>query len=368
MKAIIFILVLFSSLSLFAQKSINPFVKRSGGSESGGGGDLKTERRIKDIRDDILEWINQGGARDLRFSGKINYSDYLYGNAKKGVYGMLEALLPGAVTITAFNRREKNPSKRNLNTIVYGSPKVCKGYIEDGEAYIVCSKEKFWELSDSEQYQQVHHEYAGLARLERNNKSDSDYSLSSQITDYLEEKKVLKLAIKKRIRRLKETPTFIEYPAHFSRPFILHSNNMPPWGANKKRIANLFCKKFVRKYDNPDKRYHSREEQAAAEKLVRHAKALSFKIEKKTHKELSYMFPKIISPRLINGDLNEYIWGTYIRKNGGYYMGESSLSLNFFGRPYNPKEKMKIFKSITCNYPINEEKYRASRDKIESLY
>lgn len=209
-------LLVVSCLSSQAQ-SFNPklfksFIakKKSGGSESGGGGDIQTEKKIKSIRDDILHWIKQGGAKDLNFSKTITYEDYLNGNKNKQIYAMSDVLKDGAVTIVAFERSEENLSDIFLNTYVNGSPKICKGFISN-YAYIICNKEKFLDLTNEEQYQQVHHEYAGLARLEQNYAADSDYSLSKQITAYIEYKLIPKLVVKKRTPTLKTEPgTLIE--------------------------------------------------------------------------------------------------------------------------------------------------------------
>lgn len=73
-----------------------------------------------------------------------------------------------------------------------GKPKVCKGFISehDGRPYINCSREKFEALTLPEQYQQIHHEFASLAGLERNIGADSDYSISKQIMSYLDKERL----------------------------------------------------------------------------------------------------------------------------------------------------------------------------------
>ena len=41
----------------------------------GGGGDAE-ELRVNDIRADILQWIKEGGAKNLAFPANINYEKY----------------------------------------------------------------------------------------------------------------------------------------------------------------------------------------------------------------------------------------------------------------------------------------------------
>ena len=50
--------------------------------------------------------------------------------------------------------------------------------------------------SESKQYKLIHHEFAGLASIENNEGAASDYAISAQITDYLTQQTVLRLAIK----------------------------------------------------------------------------------------------------------------------------------------------------------------------------
>ncbi len=186
-----------------AQSQENPFRRsaalaaREGGVQ-GGGGDTKTELRIKAIRDDLMSWIVAGGSKGLAFKNRITLDDYLNGNQEKAVFGMIDILAPGAVVVNAIKANEQRLDDQELNTYVNGMPKVCKSWISERDArpHMLCEIERFKELSESEQYQQVHHEYAGLGLLEKNSGSDSDYSLSSQITDYLIPSTVLRLAVK----------------------------------------------------------------------------------------------------------------------------------------------------------------------------
>ena len=61
---------------------------------------------------------------------------------------------------------------------------------------ITCLESAFAALSIEAQYQLVHHEFAGLAGIERGLNGVSDYSISEQISAYLEDVVVKKLAVK----------------------------------------------------------------------------------------------------------------------------------------------------------------------------
>lgn len=195
------VIVLLGGLTAHAEEGENPF-KRSArmaaedGGLQGGGGDTATEGRIKAIRDNILkDWILKGGAAGLQFKDGMTYEDYLYGNAEKGLYGMTDILVDGAVVVNAIRDSEQRMDDEEMNTYVDGYPKTCKGFISlrDSRPHILCSVERFWEKKpgwsderlQSEQYRQVHHEYASLGRLEQNVGSDSDTYLSNQIAKSL---------------------------------------------------------------------------------------------------------------------------------------------------------------------------------------
>ncbi|MGE3610260.1 MAG: hypothetical protein AB7I27_11775 [Bacteriovoracaceae bacterium] len=155
------------------------------GGESGGGGDA-TEVRVNEIRADILKWINDGGAKELKLSKQVSYDDY--------VARMSEILAPQRVIIS-FTSEE---------VLVNGTQKTCRSYVADKE-YMLCNISRFKNTSESEQYKLIHHEYAGLALIEENIGASSDYSISGQITEYLKEERVLRLAVKNNERAYKYT-------------------------------------------------------------------------------------------------------------------------------------------------------------------
>lgn len=161
-------------------------VAMTAGTESGGGGDA-LEARVNDIRADILDWINRGGADHLTFSGSQTLSDYKE--------GMRKILTPKYVVIGFVEKDDAENDE--LKVSVNGQPKTCRGFIgrTDGRAHILCNISRFNFTTQADQYRLVHHEYAGLAGLEQNEAEASDYALSSQITDYLKPQIVLKLAV-----------------------------------------------------------------------------------------------------------------------------------------------------------------------------
>jgi hypothetical protein len=168
-RLVISCLALFSSLATFA------------GNEGGGGGDA-SELRVNQIRSDIMAWIEKGGARELNLPSEISYGQY--------VDEMSKILKPNEVVIGFTTEK----------VFVQRIEKTCKGYFGQTTSapHIVCNISRFKDTSDSDQYVLIHHEYAGLVNLERNDGASSDYSISTQLSEFLAEQKVLRLAIKKK--------------------------------------------------------------------------------------------------------------------------------------------------------------------------
>jgi hypothetical protein len=159
------------------------------GNSSGGGGDA-SEVRVNDIRSDIFKWVNNGGAAGLKLPSDISIGEY--------ESQMKNILQPQKVVIGFI---EKDDEKNDeLKVRVNGVPKTCRGFISkiDSKPHIICNISRFGNTSPTEQYKLIHHEFAGLVNLENNDDAASDYSVSSQITEYLELNAVLKLGIKKR--------------------------------------------------------------------------------------------------------------------------------------------------------------------------
>jgi hypothetical protein len=164
---------------------------RAEGGTSGGGGDGFTEMRIDEIRGDILKWIGEGGAQELKLPDGISYGYY------RDV--MARELQPHAVVIGGVTAAdESTTTDPELKVMVSGQPKTCRGFIskKDNLPHILCNVERFAGTPESQQYALIHHEYAGLALIEKNIGASSDYFVSSQLTSYLVVQKVLRLAVK----------------------------------------------------------------------------------------------------------------------------------------------------------------------------
>ncbi|MGK5084244.1 hypothetical protein WDW37_13190 [Bdellovibrionota bacterium FG-1] len=182
----------FVILTLLNLYSLTAHAAKEGG-VSGGGGDA-SEVRVNDIRADILKWIGEGGAETLKLPSGITRESYRA--------GMEKFLTPHAVVIgfvtTAQETLSSNPEGK-VN--VSGLAKTCRGFVssEDQLPHILCNAERFAANSESQQYQLIHHEFAGLAGLEQNIGASSDYQLSRQLTDFLVPQTVLRLAVKRNI-------------------------------------------------------------------------------------------------------------------------------------------------------------------------
>ena len=170
--------------------SISPTFAASQGGDSGGGGD-SLEGRVNEIRSDLLTWIQKGGAQELNLPADISYGEY--------VDKMSEILVNKKVALSFTDRP----------VTVAGKDKTCRGlYITKtkglfgGEKIsnpeILCNIKRFKETEASAQYPLIHHEYAGLVNIEKNNGSASDYEISNQITEFLENHVVKKLVVKKK--------------------------------------------------------------------------------------------------------------------------------------------------------------------------
>lgn len=152
----------------------------------GNGGDV-CENKFKIIRDDIRNWINEGGSTGL--------------------------VLPATVKLSQYNSEMLNKiTKAQVSCVdeavkIRATEKTCINFSEiDGSLKIVCNRNRFLSATDDDQYVLVHHEYAGLAGFEVNSGVSSDYAISNQLSQYLQDVVVKKLGIKPQATQLPETP------------------------------------------------------------------------------------------------------------------------------------------------------------------
>jgi hypothetical protein len=160
--------------------SILPTVSFAGGSSVRGGGD-PCEDRIQDIGADLKSWIVKGGAAGLKLPAALTANKYADNMLSKIDSAKIQCVGPG---------------DKDFPIQVQGTAKVCrfdKGFMK---SRITCDYSKFQALNDSEQYVLVHHEYAGLAGIENPNGDESTYTISNQITAYLEDQVIKRLAVK----------------------------------------------------------------------------------------------------------------------------------------------------------------------------
>jgi hypothetical protein len=146
------------------------------GREGGNGGDI-CEDRFKIVRDDIATWLNNGSAVGLSLPAGVTLDGYKA--------GMLDEISKAQIGCVDDEIQVDNAEK------------TCKNFVDStGVPQIVCNTQRFMNTDQSDQYVLVHHEYAGLSGLELNNGSDSNYAVSNQISGYLEDEVLKKLAVK----------------------------------------------------------------------------------------------------------------------------------------------------------------------------
>jgi hypothetical protein len=150
------------------------------GSEGVGGGDL-CEDRIKVVRDDIKTWIKGGGPAGLKLNNGMSVQQYSD--------SMLNSI--GNAKIRCVNSGDEG-----YPVSVDGVAKVCRFDTNEKKSIITCDFNKFQAMKETTQYVLVHHEYAGLSQVEIPNGSDSDYSISNQLSAFVVNEVVKKLSIK----------------------------------------------------------------------------------------------------------------------------------------------------------------------------
>jgi len=142
----------------------------------GNGGDM-CENRFKVVRDDINTWILNGGSIGLVLPGTINVDQY-----NQVMIDKMRSAIVGCTSEKVY---------------VGSAEKTCKNFVaSDNSIQIICNIERFEQTSENDQYILVHHEYAGLSGFEVNSGESSNYTISNQITAYLEDQVVKKLVVK----------------------------------------------------------------------------------------------------------------------------------------------------------------------------
>jgi hypothetical protein len=147
------------------------------GSEGVGGGDAN-EIVFKDVAVNIKAWIVAGNSRDVKLPSALSQQAY--------ESSMLRVLANYNITMT------EKP------VLVNGTEKTCQNNLESsGHGTILCNISRFEGLRSrtNDLYRLVHHEFASLARVEKNIGAVSDYLVSDQISSHLRYEAVLRLPI-----------------------------------------------------------------------------------------------------------------------------------------------------------------------------
>jgi len=169
MKSLLFILI-FSSFSSFAVDV---------GTRDGV---ASCQNRIKVVSSDLNKWIQQGGPKDLILSQNMSLNFYSQ--------AMLTQIKKAKIKCVS-------EGDDGYPVEIEGTQKVCRFDLDltTNNSFIKCDSLKFNSLNETEQYVLVHHEFAGLAGIEIPNGDDSDYSISNQISAYLVDTLVKRLAV-----------------------------------------------------------------------------------------------------------------------------------------------------------------------------
>lgn len=156
------------------------------GSGSTGGGDTGCESRILELRADLDRWVKQGGPKGLNFHGTST-------DLEKYSQAMSKVLVKNVVAVSCISPSIGVPEP----ILVYGQPKTCKWSVSAANQKLIqCNSDRFLRLTTEEQYRLIHHEYAGIAGVEPNNREHSDYTLSNQIGAFLRNQVVQRLSIR----------------------------------------------------------------------------------------------------------------------------------------------------------------------------
>ncbi len=207
----------FKALTLSIAFTLAPNFAFADGPGNGGGGD-NCEERIKEIRGDIQKWIARGGHKiDLDLPEGI--TPQIYENK------MNAAMSKAKINCPITDERNR--------IVVCGSEKVCKFEKVKNVFSITCDYKKFMDkqtMDSAQQYRLIHHEFAGLADIEKPKCEDSVYEVSDQITDYLENQIVHKLAVKPK------ASATVQMTEPLAVASFLHPNLIKIFTANEKQF------------------------------------------------------------------------------------------------------------------------------------
>lgn len=151
-------------------------LQRSGDFGAGNGGD-ECEREIQHIRNEIKNWILDGGHEYLSLPSSISKEKY-------------KNTMLDAITFSKF-------SCTTDKLKIFNAEKTCKNFVDkNGEKRILCNSKSFFEINESSRYTLIHHELAGVSGFEVNNtEEESNYFISNQLTGFMKVVRQIKLSI-----------------------------------------------------------------------------------------------------------------------------------------------------------------------------
>jgi hypothetical protein len=170
---------------------LSPSALAFGGDHSGGGD--KCQERIEDIRNDVSNWIKDGGSAGLEFKEVPNLTLAIYNSEMQDK--ILFSRTPNAISCTDDKTKVMIEGKEKMcraDTLAPGKVSILcyRGVLKDGKY-----TGGFMDLSEDDQYFQVHHEFAVLSGFEDQKAAVTNYPLSKQISAYLKNTNVKKLGI-----------------------------------------------------------------------------------------------------------------------------------------------------------------------------
>jgi hypothetical protein len=187
-------ILLFLSVLLTGFSMIPVLAAPLKGGSSEGGGDI-CQDRIESIRNDISDWIRSGGSTGLKLPVGISVAQY---NQKvQAVIALMQE--NDQTSISCVDSPDL--------VLVENTQKICKSsYADPTHPTTVCYRGQqnelghyingFMGLSQDDQYVLVHHEVAVLAGLEDLPENSTDYPISNQIAEYMQDEMIRKLGIK----------------------------------------------------------------------------------------------------------------------------------------------------------------------------